>query len=622
MEVETQAPPRKDDSQRKEVDSVVIRFAGDSGDGMQVTGSMFTHNSALAGNDISTFPDFPSEIRAPAGTLPGVSGFQLNFSSHDIMTPGDAPDVLVAMNPAALKVNLGDLVPGGTVIVNTDTFRKNNLVKAGYETSPLEDNTLSGYHVIKAPLASMTQEAVKDTGISSKFAGRCKNMFALGMTLWMYDRSLDATARMLEAKFAKKPEIAEANKRALQAGYNFADTTEVFTNQYRVAKAALKPGMYRMITGNEATVLGLVAATQLSGVELVLGSYPITPASQILEGLSNYKGHGVKTFQAEDEISAIGVAIGASFAGSIGLTTTSGPGLALKGEALGLAVMTELPLVVVNVQRGGPSTGLPTKTEQSDLLQALYGRNGDCPLVVLAPATPAECFDMAIEATRIALEYMVPVVYLSDGFLANGAEPWRIPRVEELSEIQVSKCTTVPEDHPFRPYERNPDTLARPWATPGTPGLEHRIGGLEKDVLTGNVSYDPENHQRMTDLRAEKVVRVGNSIPEARVSGEPSGKLLVVSWGGTHGSVRSAVARVQAQGGSVSHVHLRYLNPFPKNLGEIFTRFEKVLVPELNMGQLQFVLRATYDIEIEGLNKVQGQPFRIDEIQSKIEELI
>ena len=623
MVVETQASPRTDEPSRKEVDNVIIRFAGDSGDGMQVTGSMFTHNSALVGNDISTLPDFPAEIRAPAGTLPGVSGFQLNFSSFDILTPGDAPDVLVAMNPAALKVNLEDLVKGGTVVVNTDTFRKNNLVKAGYEVNPLEDDSLSGYHVIQVPLASLTLEAVKESGISHKMAGRCKNMFALGMMLWMYDRPLESTQRVLEEKFGKKPEIADANKRALQAGYNYADTTEVFTNRFKVGKAALEPGTYRMITGNEATVLGFVAASQLSGLSLFYGSYPITPASPILEGLASRKGFGVKTFQAEDEIAAIGSAIGASFAGAIGLTGTSGPGVALKGEALGLAVMTELPLVVVNVQRGGPSTGLPTKTEQSDLLQAMYGRNGECPLVIVAPATPSECFTYAIEAVRLALEFMVPVIYLSDGYLANGAEPWKLPQISELPKIQKAFYTKPPsEGQPFLPYARDPETLARPWAVPGTPRLEHRVGGLEKAEGTGNVSYDPANHQRMTDLRAEKVARVAQHIPKARVYGDEDGELLVVGWGSTHGAARSAVDRVRKAGHRVAHLHLRHLNPFPKNLGEVLERYEKVLVPELNMGQLLFLLRGTFCVDAEGLNKVEGQPFQIEEVENKIKEML
>ncbi len=617
MATETQASPLPNDA-AKELENVIIRFAGDSGDGMQLTGSMFTHNSALVGNDISTLPDFPAEIRAPAGTLPGVSGFQLNFSSYDILTPGDAPSVLVAMNPAALKVNLSDLIPGGTVILNTDTFRKNNLVKAGYDADPREGDSLGGYHVISVPIGSLTQEAVKDTGISHKLAGRCKNMFALGMMLWMYDRPLDSTTRVLETKFAKKPEVAAANVKALQAGYNYADTAELFTNQFKVGKAKLEPGTYRMLMGNEATAMGFVAAAHLSGLDLFYGSYPITPASPILEGLAAFKHFGVKTFQAEDEIAAIGSAIGAAYAGAIGLTGTSGPGVALKGEAIGLAVMTELPVIVINVQRGGPSTGLPTKTEQSDLLQAMYGRNGECPAVVLAPQSPSDCFAMSIEAVRIATKYMIPVFYLSDGYLANGAEPWKIPQVEDLPKMEV-KHHTNPDG--FLPYKRNEETYARPWAVPGTVGCEHRVGGIEKEEHTGNVSYDPANHQRMTDIRAEKIERVANDIPDLQVDGEPEGDVLVLSWGSTHGAVSSAVSRVQSRGGRCSHAHLRHINPFPKNLGDVISKFDKVLVPEMNMGQLLLLLRAKFCIPAVGLNKVEGQPFQIEEVEQKIEEM-
>jgi 2-oxoglutarate ferredoxin oxidoreductase subunit alpha len=590
---------------------------------MQVTGSMFTHNSALIGNDISTLPDFPAEIRAPAGTLPGVSGFQLNFSSFDIMTPGDAPDVLIAMNPAALKVNLGDMRPGSTIIVNSDMFRGNNLKKAGYEVDPREDGTLAGYQVISVPLSTLTLEAVKDTGISHKEAGRCKNMLALGLMLWLYDRRLDQPQRLIEAKFGKKPEVAAANVAALRAGYNYAETAEVFQTQYRVGRAQLEPGTYRMLMGNEATAMGFVTASQLAGLPLFYGSYPITPASDILHELARHKNLGVKTFQAEDEIAAIGAVLGAAFGGAIGLTGTSGPGIALKSESIGLAVMTELPLVIVDVQRGGPSTGLPTKTEQADLLQVMFGRNGECPVAIVAPQTPADCFWIALEAVRIALKYMVPVVLLSDGYLANGAEPWRIPRVEDLPRIPVRFRTDLNGGAKFLPYERDPETLARPWAVPGTPGLEHRIGGLEKEELTGNVSYDSHNHQKMVRLRAEKVARIARDIPEVTVHGDPAGgDLLLVGWGSTYGAITSAVQRVRHRGRKVSSLHLRYLNPFPRNLAEVLHRFDKVLVPELNMGQLLLLLRGRFGVDAVGLNKVQGQPFQIRELEAKIEEFL
>ncbi len=603
-----------------EHENVIIRFAGDSGDGMQVTGSMFTQNSALLGNDVSTLPDFPAEIRAPAGTLPGVSGFQLNFSSLDIKTPGDAPEVLVAMNPAALKVNLGDLEPGGMIVLNSDTFGGNNLKKANYAVDPREDNSLAGYQVIQVPVSSLTLLAVKPTGIGQKDAARCKNMFALGLMFWIYDRPMEPTIRVIRQKFGKKPEIAEANILALQAGYNYADTMEIVPNQIRVSKAALPKGTYRMIMGNEATALGFIAASKLSGRPLFYGSYPITPASDILHELSRHKEFGVCTFQAEDEIAAIGAVIGASFGGSLGLTGTSGPGIALKSEAIGLAVMTELPVVIINVQRGGPSTGLPTKTEQADLLQAIYGRNGECPVCVVAPSTPGDCFTMAIEAARIALTHMVPVIYLSDGYLANGAEPWPIPKVENLPKILV-KLATDPTG--FKPYKRDPETLARPWAIPGTPGLEHRIGGIEKEEVTGNVSYDPENHEKMVKVRAEKVARIANDIPKLEVMGDPEGgDLLVIGWGSTYGAIDQAVGRVRRRGGKVSAAHLRYLNPFPSNLGDVLSRFEKVLVPEMNMGQLRLLLRGRFLVDAVGLNKVQGQPFKIKEIEKKIEELL
>jgi len=623
MVVETQASPLQDggpdDSDPKVVDKVIVRFAGDSGDGMQVTGSFFTHNSALVGNDISTLPDFPAEIRAPAGTLPGVSGFQLNFSSLQIMTPGDTPEVLVAMNPAALKVNLRDLVRGGTIILNSDTFRKNNLKKAGYTEDPRETGDLEGYDVHAVPLTSLTLEAVKDTGISHKLAGRCKNMFALGIMLWMYDRPLETTLALMEKKFGKMEEVFEANKKALSAGYNYADTVEVFTGRFKVGKAKLEPGTYRMLMGNQATVLGFVAASKLAQRPLFYGSYPITPASSILEGLATFKHFGVRTFQAEDEMAAVGSAIGASFGGAIGLTGTSGPGVALKAEAIGLAVMTELPLIIINVQRGGPSTGLPTKTEQADLLQAMFGRNGECPVAIVAPQSPGDCFTMALEATRIAVTHMVPVIYLSDGYLANGAEPWNIPSVADLPVIEVNNATD-PEG--FLPYQRDPETLARPWAIPGTAGLEHRLGGIEKQEGTGNVSYDPDNHQKMTELRAEKVARIARSIPDLEVHGDPEGDLLVLGWGSTYGSITSAVNRARGRGGRVSSAHLRHLNPFPANLEEVLGKFKKILIPELNMGQLLLLIRARFCIDAIGLNKVQGQPFQIGEIEQKIEELL
>jgi 2-oxoglutarate ferredoxin oxidoreductase subunit alpha len=604
----------------RELEAVVIRFAGDSGDGMQATGSMFTHTAAIVGNDISTFPDFPAEIRAPAGTLPGVSAFQLNFSAHDIRTPGDAPDVLVAMNPASLKVNLKDLPKGGTIILNEDAFLEMNFKKADIKVDPRQDGTLAGYQVISVGITKLTHEAVKPAGLGKKEADLCKNMFALGMLYWMYDRPLENTLQRIEMTFGKKsPAVVKANQLALQAGYNYADTVELFQTQYHVRKAKLPAGKYRRITGNEATALGLVAASQFSGRPLFYGSYPITPASDILHELSKLKNFGVKTFQAEDEIAAIGAAIGAAFGGAIGVTGTSGPGVALKAEGIGLAVMTELPLVIVNIQRGGPSTGLPTKTEQADLFQAVLGRNGECPVCVVAPCTPCDCFLMALEAVRIAVRHMVPVMYLSDGSLANGSEPWRIPELDELPAIPVKFRT---EKEGFFPYLRDPATLARPWAVPGTPGLEHRIGGIEKEDVTGNVSYDPQNHEKMVKLRAEKVARVADFIPEVEVMGPPKGDLLVVGWGSTYGAITTAVERVQARGGWVSSIHLRYLNPFPRNLLKVLQSFEKVLVVEMNLGQLRFLIQGNFALKTEGLNKVQGRPFRISEIEQRIEELI
>jgi 2-oxoglutarate ferredoxin oxidoreductase subunit alpha len=604
----------------EEVETVTIRFAGDSGDGMQLTGTQFTNTSAVLGNDISTLPDFPAEIRAPAGSLPGVSGFQLNFSSQDIRTPGDQPNVLVAMNPAALKVNLFDLEEGGTIIVNTDEFNKENLKKAAYAVSPLEDETLKGYRVHRLPITTLNLRALQEAQVklTRKEMDRCKNFFALGVLYWLYDRPMEPTLQWIEAKFKKLPEVARANVIALRTGYNFADTTEVFTTHYSVKKAAIAPGKYRKITGNEATAIGFVAASQLSGRPLFYGSYPITPASDILHELARHKNFGVKTFQAEDEIAAVCAAIGASFTGQIGLTGTSGPGVALKQEAIGLAVMTELPLVIINVQRGGPSTGLPTKTEQADLFQAVWGRNGECPAVVVAPSTPADCFHMAVEAVRLAFRHMTPVFYLSDGYLANGAEPWAIPALEDLPKIEV-KFADDPTG--FLPYARD-ERLSRPFAIPGTPGLEHRVGGIEKEHLTGNVNYDPENHEFMVKLRQEKIDRVADDIPDLEVFGESSGKVLVLGWGSTYGSITSAVERLQREGRSVSSAHLRYLNPFPKNLGAVLANFERVIIPEMNLGQLATMIRAKFLIDAVTYSKVKGRPFQIREIVEKVEEYL
>ena len=604
----------------EEVETVTIRFAGDSGDGMQLTGTQFTNTSAVAGNDISTLPDFPAEIRAPAGSLPGVSGFQLNFSSTDIKTPGDQPNVLVAMNPAALKVNLPDLEEGGTLIINTDGFTAENLKYANYPSNPLEDNSLAGYRVHKLPISTLNMNALKgNVELSRKEIDRSKNFFALGVLYWLYDRPMENTLNWIRSKFAKSPELAKANEIALKTGYNFADTTEVFTTHYTVKRAQIAPGKYRKITGNEATAIGFVAAAHLAGRPLFYGSYPITPASDILHELSRHKSFGVKTFQAEDEIAAVCAAIGASFAGQVGLTGTSGPGVALKQEAIGLAVMTELPLVIVNVQRGGPSTGLPTKTEQADLFQAVWGRNGECPAIVIAPATPADCFHMAIEAVRLAFKYMSPVFYLSDGYLANGAEPWAIPPIESLPKIDV-KFATDPAN--FMPYSRDEVTLARPFALPGTPGLEHRIGGIEKQHITGNVNYDPENHHLMVKLRQEKVDRAVQDVPLVEVMGEKTGKVLVLGWGSTYGSISSAVEKMQREGKSVSSAHLRHLNPFPRNLGEVLAGFETVIIPEMNLGQLCTMIRARYLVDAVPFSKVKGRPFQIREIVRKVEEYL
>ena len=608
------------DKSLEEVDTVTIRFAGDSGDGMQLTGTQFTNTSAIVGNDISTLPDFPAEIRAPAGSLPGVSGFQLNFSSQDIRTPGDQPNVLVAMNPAALKVNLPDLEDGGTLIINSDEFTKENLERAAYKTNPLEDGSLTGYRVHTLPISTLNSNALKGAvELSRKEIARSKNFFALGVLYWLYDRPLDPTLNWINAKFRKNPELAKANEVALKTGYNFAETTEVFTTHYTVKKAVIAPGRYRKITGNEATAIGFVTAAELAGRPLFYGSYPITPASDILHELARHKNFGVKTFQAEDEIAAVCAAIGASFTGHVGLTGTSGPGVALKQEAIGLAVMTELPLVIVNVQRGGPSTGLPTKTEQADLFQAVWGRNGECPAIVIAPATPSDCFNMAIEAVRLAFKYMVPVFYLSDGYLANGAEPWLVPAIEKLPRIEI-KFASDPTN--FMPYARDEATLARPWALPGTPGLEHRIGGIEKQNITGNVNYDPENHHLMVKLRQEKVDRAVADVPPLEVYGDPTGKVLVLGWGSTYGSITSAVEKMRKEGKSVSSAHLRYLNPFPGNLGEVLSNFETVLIPEMNLGQLCTMIRAKFLIDAIAFSKVKGRPFQIREIVKKVEEYL
>lgn len=595
----------------EEKEQVVIRFCGDSGDGMQLTGNRFTDTTAILGNDLATLPDYPSEIRAPQGSLAGVSGFQIHFSSKEIKTPGDAPDVLVAMNPAALKTNLKDLKEGGILIVNSDAFSADNLTEAGYRTNPLEDTTLNKYRLYQIPITTLNGKALENTGLTKKDAERCKNFFALGLMFWLYERPMDITLQWIEKKFATKHQLAEANKKALCGGYNYGETTDMFKKSYRVAKAKLQPGTYRHITGNEASALGFIAAAELAKTPLVYASYPITPASDILHELSRHKNFGVKTLQAEDEIAAMGMAIGASFTGAIALTGTSGPGLALKGEAMGLALMMELPVVIVNVQRGGPSTGLPTKTEQSDLLQAFFGRHGESPLAIVAPATSSDCFTMAIEAVRLAVKYMTPVIYLSDGYLANGAEPWKIPSVESLPKIAVTHPTN-PEG--FFPYLRDENTLARPWAIPGTPGLEHRLGGLEKQNKTGNVSHDPLNHELMVHLRAEKVARMAADIPPVEVFGKEEGDILVVGWGGTYGAICSAVEQLQKEGMAISSIHLRYLNPFPSNLKQVLDSFNTVICPELNMGQLALLLRAKFLVDVQSINKVQGQPFKIQEI--------
>jgi 2-oxoglutarate ferredoxin oxidoreductase subunit alpha len=604
---------------REVLDSAVIRFAGDSGDGMQITGNQFTNTTALFGNDLATFPDFPAEIRAPAGTLPGVSGFQIHFGARDIYTPGDAVDALVAMNPAALSVNLPDLKPSGILVVNVDSFRETDLKKAHLATNPLEDHSLEGYRLFPVELTKLTRAALRDQGLDAKSMDRCKNFFALGMCYWLFNRALDSTERWLDQKFRAKPQLAEANKLALKAGYAFCDATDAFQVSYDVPPARLAPGTYRNLSGNSALAMGFVAAARRAGLVLFQGSYPITPASDVLHELSLYKEFGVVTFQAEDEIAAVTAAIGAAYAGCLAITTTSGPGMALKAEAIGLATMVELPLVIVDIQRGGPSTGLPTKTEQADLLQAMFGRNSEAPVPVLAACSPGDCFWVALEASRIAVKYMVPVIVLSDGYLANGAEPWRIPDLGELPEIPVRFRT---DSTGFRPYDREPHTLARPWAVPGTPGLEHRVGGLEKQDGTGNVSYDPLNHESMVRMRAAKVEAVAADVPDASPAGDPEGDLLVVGWGSTYGAITAALRATREKGRRVGHVHLRHLNPLPRNLGEVLGRYRRVLVPELNMGQLQWLLRARYLVDAVGYAKVQGKPFKQAELEAKIDEVL
>ena len=600
-------------------ESVVIRFAGDSGDGMQVTGMQFTNESALAGNDLSTLPDFPAEIRAPAGTLAGVSGFQLNFSSREVFTPGDDLDVLVAMNPAALKVNIGDLRLNGILLVDKESFTDQNLKKAEYKTNPLTDGSLDGFQVFQVDISKLTAATLRDTHLPARTVNRCKNFFALGLTSWLFHRPVDATEKWIRQRFQKTPDLADANVRVLRAGYNFGETTEIFANSYEVKPARISPGTYRNITGNTATALGFVAAAHQAGLPLFLGSYPITPASDVLHELATFKNFGVYTFQAEDEIAGVGAALGAAFGGAIAITTTSGPGMCLKAETVNLAVSVELPLVIADIQRGGPSTGLPTKTEQADLLMALYGRNSDSPVPIIAPSTPGDCFHAAFEAVRIAIKYMTPVILLSDGYLANGAEPWIIPKAAELPQLTVTFRT---EPQGFYPYLRDETTLSRPWVVPGTPDLEHRIGGLEKEYLSGNVSYAPANHEQMVRVRARKIAGIAAEIPPTEVHGAAAGDLLVVGWGSTYGSIAAAVQNAQREGKSVSQVHLRYLNPLPADLGDILGRFRKVLVPEMNLGQLVKVLRAEYLVDAVGLNKIQGLPFKVAEITTRINRML
>ena len=610
--------------QVQELDHVIIRFAGDSGDGMQLTGDRFTQETAVFGNDLSTLPNFPAEIRAPAGTLPGVSSFQLHFADHDVLTPGDAPDVLVAMNPAALKANIKDLPRGKDLIVNTDEFTKRNLTKVGYAVSPLEDGSLESWTLHPVPLTSLTVKALEDQDISRKDAERAKNMFALGLLSWLYGRPSEGTLNFLEAKFGKKPEIYKANVTAFTAGWNYGETTEDFVVRYEVKPATIPPGRYRNITGNLALAIGLIAAGQLAKLPLFLGSYPITPASDILHELSKHKKFGVRTFQAEDEISAASAALGAAFGGSLAVTTTSGPGMLLKAETVNLAVSVELPLLIVDVQRAGPSTGMPTKTEQTDLLMALYGRNGESPVPVVAAQSPSDCFFAAIEAARIAVTYRTPVILLSDGYLGNGSEPWRVPDVASLPDLSAGfSFATAVEGEEFKPFARDPQTLARPWAIPGTPGLEHRIGGIEKDAVSGDISYDPDNHDLMVRSRQAKVDGIAATIPPLEVD-DPSGqaRLLVLGWGGTYGSIGAAVRRARAEGHQVAQAHLRHLNPFPSNLGEVLRSYDKVLVPEINLGQLALLLRGKYLVDVISYNRVRGLPFTAAELAEAIEEVL
>jgi 2-oxoglutarate ferredoxin oxidoreductase subunit alpha len=622
----TISTPSDSAKQRSVVDEATVRFCGDSGDGMQLAGTQFTTTSALVGNDVATFPDFPAEIRAPRGTKAGVSGFQIHFSSNVIFTPGDTVDALVAMNPAALATNLADLRDGGILIVNKDAFEKKGLAQAGYQANPLEDESLDAYRLHAVEMTKLTRLAVEGLGLSAKEADRCRNFFAMGLVYWLYDRPLDPTLRFIEQKFGKRPDVAQANTQVLKAGFHYGETIEAIHTQYHIEPAKLEPGDYRNIMGNMATAWGLMAAAHASGKRLFLGAYPITPASDILHELAKHKNFDVLTFQAEDEIAAMTATIGAAFSGVMAVTASSGPGIALKGEGLGLAVIIELPMIVVNVQRGGPSTGLPTKTEQSDLYQALFGRNGECPMPVVAARSPSDCFSVAQEAWRIAVRYMTPVFLLTDGYIANGSEPWRIPNLNELPEIPVKHPTASDrhlhnQDGHFLPYLRD-EHLARPWAIPGTPGLMHRLGGLEKQDRSGNVSYDPQNHHHMIATRARKVAQIADDIPEQQLDGPDHGHVLVLSWGGTFGACATAVHTVQAAGKPVSHCHLRYLNPFPKNLGRILGQFDKVLVPELNMGQLRTVIRAEFLVDAVGLNKAQGKPFSVAEIVAKIHELL
>jgi 2-oxoglutarate/2-oxoacid ferredoxin oxidoreductase subunit alpha len=616
--------------QVQQLDRVIIRFAGDSGDGMQLAGDRFTQETATFGNDLSTLPNFPAEIRAPAGTLPGVSSFQLHFADHDILTPGDAPDVLVAMNPAALKANIDDLPRGADIIANTDEFTKRNLAKVGYESNPLEDGSLDGYHVHSIPLTSVTVKALEEFDVTRKDAERAKNMFALGLLSWLYNRPVEGTLRFLNSRFAAKPEILAANKAAFQSGWNYGETTEDFSVQYEVQPAKLQPGTYRNISGNTALAYGLVAASRRSGLPLFLGSYPITPASDILHELSKLKRFGVRTMQAEDEISGVGAALGASFGGGLGVTSTSGPGMCLKAETIGLATSVELPLIICDIQRAGPSTGMPTKTEQADLLMAMFGRNGESPVAIVAPATPADCFQTALEAVRIAVKYRTPVIILSDGYLANGSEPWRIPPVDDLprlrDEFKFASGNVVVDGTagpPFLPFQRDSKTMARPWAVPGTPGLEHRIGGIEKADGTGNISYDPDNHDKMVRLRQAKIDGIAADIPPVTVD-DPDGaaKVLVLGWGSTYGSIGAAVRRVRMSGHQVAQAHLRHLSPFPPNLGDVLRSYEKVLVPEINLGQLALLLRGRYLVDVVSYNRVRGLPFRAAELANVIEDVI